>query len=84
MYKRQHHTGGRRAGRAQQRRLRAAQLGVDDRTDRAGDDACLFYTSDAADERSRVDLGGRRIIKKNNTKKKKTRRRQLKKNNIGR
>ena len=23
---------------------------------------CLFYTSDAADERSRVDLGGRRII----------------------
>ena len=25
---------------------------------------CLFYTSDAADERSRVDLGGRRIIKK--------------------
>ena len=26
--------------------------------------ACLLYTSDAADERSRVDLGGRRIIKK--------------------
>ena len=25
---------------------------------------CLLYTSDAADERSRVDLGGRRIIKK--------------------
>ena len=24
--------------------------------------ACLFYTSDAADERSRVDLGGGRII----------------------
>ena len=30
------------------------------------DDAqiCLLYTSDAADERSSVDLGGRRIIKK--------------------
>ena len=34
---------------------------------------CLLYTSDAADERSSVDLGGRRIIKqknKNNKKKK--------------
>ena len=34
---------------------------------------CLLYTSDAADERSSVDLGGRRIIKKkkqNKTKKK--------------
>ena len=35
----------------------------------AGDPAgqaglCLLYTSDAADERSSVDLGGRRIIKK--------------------
>ena len=26
-------------------------------------DTCLLYTSDAADERSSVDLGGRRIIK---------------------
>ena len=26
--------------------------------------ACLLYTSDAADELCRVDLGGRRIIKK--------------------
>ena len=25
--------------------------------------ACLLYTSDAADERSSVDLGGRRILK---------------------
>ena len=32
------------------------------RDDRVG--ICLLYTSDAADERSRVDLGGRRIIKK--------------------
>ena len=30
------------------------------------DNACLLYTSDAADERSSVDLGGRRIIKKKN------------------
>ena len=30
----------------------------------AGFGACLLYTSDAADERSSVDLGGRRIIKK--------------------
>ena len=31
--------------------------------------ACLLYTSDAADERSSVDLGGRRIIKKKKKKK---------------
>ena len=29
-----------------------------------GSFTCLLYTSDAADERSSVDLGGRRIIKK--------------------
>ena len=28
---------------------------------------CLLYTSDAADERSSVDLGGRRIINKTNS-----------------
>mgnify|MGYP003381663205 CR=1 FL=1 len=28
------------------------------------DQVCLLYTSDAADERSSVDLGGSRIIKK--------------------
>ena len=32
-----------------------------------GPAACLLYTSDAADERSSVDLGGRRIIKKKNS-----------------
>ena len=37
-----------------------------DTTGPARDVACLLYTSDAADERSSVDLGGRRIIKKNN------------------
>ena len=33
--------------------------------------ACLLYTSDAADERSSVDLGGRRIIKQKTKEKKK-------------
>ena len=36
-------------------------------------DTCLLYTSDAADERSSVDLGGRRIIKQKKKKKKKKR-----------
>ena len=36
------------------------------------DTACLLYTSDAADERSSVDLGGRRIIKKKKKKKNQT------------
>ena len=31
---------------------------------RRSDRGCLLYTSDAADERSSVDLGGRRILKK--------------------
>ena len=35
---------------------------------------CLLYTSDAADERSSVDLGGRRIIKKKRKKQKKKKR----------
>ena len=34
--------------------------------------SCLLYTSDAADERSSVDLGGRRIIKKKKKSHKKT------------
>ena len=49
------------------------QEGVAGTPDRLEDDlghaprmSCLLYTSDAADERSRVDLGGRRIIKKTN------------------
>ena len=32
---------------------------------------CLLYTSDAADERSSVDLGGRRTINKKKKEKKK-------------
>ena len=38
------------------------RLGLTSRYDLYG--SCLLYTSDAADERSSVDLGGRRIIKK--------------------
>ena len=41
---------------------------------RASDQPCLLYTSDAADERSSVDLGGRRIIKKKKKNKLKGRR----------
>ena len=40
--------------------LHQVALGQHDRT-------CLLYTSDAADERSSVDLGGRRIITKKTT-----------------
>ena len=39
--------------------------------------SCLLYTSDAADERSSVDLGGRRTIKK----KKRTKKRKKEKTN---
>ena len=39
---------------------------------------CLLYTSDAADERSSVDLGGRRIIKKKKQKKTKTQKKKKK------
>ena len=60
------------------RELRARELFATARTgstasaDGAADfSSCLLYTSDAADERSSVDLGGRRIIK-NKKKKKKT------------
>ena len=38
-----------------------------------------YYTSDAADERSSVDLGGRRIIKKKKKKKKKKKQKKKKK-----
>src|SRR5665811_297884 len=44
-------------------RARRHLYGAADRRRRALD-ACLLYTSDAADDLTRVDLGGRRIIKK--------------------
>ena len=40
---------------------------------------CLLYTSDAADERSSVDLGGRRIIKTKKIKKKTKKKKNKKK-----
>ena len=40
--------------------VRGAMFGLNRST--ASDDICLLYTSDAADERSSGDLGGRRII----------------------
>src|SRR5665811_2621981 len=48
---------------------RAKRLPPDTATDRGVrrvgvDTTCLLYTSDAADDLTRVDLGGRRIIKK--------------------
>src|SRR5678815_5909258 len=44
--------------------LAASPLAEAKRITLAGEliDSCLLYTSDAADERSSVDLGGRRII----------------------
>ena len=44
--------------------LRRNGFKVGVRTKQYGLLTCLLYTSDAADERSSVDLGGRRIIKK--------------------
>ena len=43
--------------------------------------SCLLYTSDAADERSSVDLGGRRIIKKKKNTQIKTKKKKNKKHN---
>ena len=45
--------------------LLAQTLGLDERfAPDVADYCCLLYTSDAADERSSVDLGGSGIIKK--------------------
>ena len=48
--------------------MEIADVFVVNKSDRPeSDKICLLYTSDAADERSSVDLGGRRIIKKKST-----------------
>ena len=47
--------------------IRAQRLCESRRVATAHRRRCLLYTSDAADERSSVDLGGRRIIKKKKT-----------------
>ena len=46
------------------REARMVDVGVARHEDDVHGVPCLLYTSDAADERSSVDLGGRRIIKK--------------------
>ena len=46
------------------------------------DATCLLYTSDAADERSSVDLGGRRIIKKQKIEKKTEKKTKTKKTKV--
>ena len=48
--------------------------GLDEEPDSPGiqGEACLLYTSDAADDLPCVDLGGRPILKKKNNKKKQT------------
>ena len=70
VYKRQHRRLPGPVVRDSDRR-RGAREGPDSRhRQRAARAPCLLYTSDAADERSSVDLGGRRLIKK--TKKKHT------------
>ena len=55
-----------------QRRETKASRGApeDGRLEKVGAISCLLYTSDAADERSSVDLGGRRIIKQKKQEKK--------------
>ena len=45
---------------------RIAKISVAHDPGRSRPEFCLLYTSDAADERSSVDLGGRRIIKQKN------------------
>ena len=45
---------------------------IDDGANFTTVNTCLLYTSDAADERSSVDLGGRRFIKKKQKKQTKT------------
>ena len=67
MYKRQ--VQAQAAVQVTQHGRRAVQRGDAAGSEPLGDltDACLLYTSDAADERSSVDLGGRRILKKKKT-----------------
>ena len=49
------------------RDLRVRQLRLDSARRLEEGEGCLLYTSDAADERSSVDLGGGRFIKKKKT-----------------
>ena len=57
-------------------RMQEDDLSIRETDFKAQTSTCLLYTSDAADERSSVDLGGRRIIKKKKHYKKKKKKRQ--------
>ena len=68
VYKRQARAGGRARPPGAGRRAIAHHAADAPGAVGAATDPCLLYTSDAADERSSVDLGGRRIItQKTNT-----------------
>ena len=54
---------GARAEEGGARRLRRAGSHASPDGGEPEEKGCLLYTSDAADERSSVDIGGRRIIK---------------------
>ena len=64
VYKRQPHNRNhqRRHDEGDGEHVRQGETAEEGEEDEEG--RCLLYTSDAADERSSVDLGGRRIIKK--------------------
>ena len=64
VYKRQAGCGGARHRAGADRPDSHGPAARQDHRTAARSRCCLLYTSDAADERSSVDLGGRRIIKK--------------------
>ena len=64
MYKRQAQADAHDESFLHHRRIEGKQERADHSENAGQDQRCLLYTSDAADERSSVDLGGRRIIKK--------------------
>ena len=64
---RDRHLGAADPGVSRERESRVIAASGDDDLGAILDQSCLLYTSDAADERSSVDLGGRRIIKKKKT-----------------
>ena len=67
VYKRQRQQADIKIKHPQPNRKRRAKYEQTGQQHAANTRACLLYTSDAADERSSVDLGGRRIIKKKKT-----------------
>src|SRR5678815_6200957 len=68
--KRKIRSGRTHAGECETNRIGSVLVADFERIHDVAPGLCLLYTSDAADERSSVDLGGRRIIKKKKKKKK--------------